>query len=123
MLSVCYVASFRENHVPVVYVVDVQGRVSDENKRVSDENKRLALEVSQLREAATTAKDKEVQDIVEQVIRKMEEVHAIETSALLDECAQLTAEKSEFSATIDDISRDRLLREGEIKTAQMVKSV
>ena len=27
MLSVCYVASFRENHVPVVYVVDVQGRV------------------------------------------------------------------------------------------------
>jgi uncharacterized protein YeeX (DUF496 family) len=119
MLSVCYVASFRENHVPVVYVVDVQGRVSDENKRVSDENKRLALEVSQLREAATTAKDKEVQDIVEQV----EEVHAIETSALRDECAQLTAEKSELSATIDDMSRDRLLREGEIKTAQMVKSV
>jgi hypothetical protein len=68
-----------------------------------------------------TAKDKEVNDTVERVIQKMEEVQEIESAALRDECSQLTAENSELKAKIDELSREYALRECEIMTAQAVR--
>jgi hypothetical protein len=72
--------------------------------------------------AMKTSKDKEVKDTVERVIQKMEEVQEIQSAALRDECAQLTAENSELKAKIDALGREYALRECEIMTAQAVRN-